>query len=552
MKRTPGPQSATASGRLRQAAYASLLLPILLAAPAARAQHTPSGVQAPATATADAPTAADRIAQARELADAKRFDEAATLLRGVLAADSSNTTAFSLLARVLAWGRRYDESISAYRLLLARTPDDAFDRAGYARVLAWSGRYEASLREFRRAIAADSTNLETRIGYARAISWSGDLPGASREYLRTLEADSSYGDAWLGLATVARWRGAPTAADEFLGRAEARGADPEGVREERGAVRLALRPRTGLGWTIARERQYVDSSTTPFTLEASGPFVQAGATLGRAVGVRAQAGRLRLWERRSAPPTATTLNYDLCASVFQGDVSLLRFYPIQLSVGATYERLERRSPRVLYPLGTDEEFLGVRGRVWGYWGRVTPSASVAREFLPIKNRTTQTVEPGGVTNAELALGWQASPRWSASAAVSRGLYSDENRRSGVRAGLAYRMRLGRPRLTLDYAWSYTDYDSASSSYFTPLASVKHAAGIALNGWSDRLALDYGVRYQFSPILSGNFPDLFINAWSGYLDAVLFDHIPVGVEGSYSIDNNQYTTWGLTASASIRW
>jgi tetratricopeptide (TPR) repeat protein len=495
---------------------------------------------------------ADRIARARELADAKRFDEAASVLREVVAADSSDAPAFSLLARVLAWGRHYDESIATYRALLARTPDDSFDRAGYARVLAWSGRRLASLREFRRSIAADSTNLETRVGYARAMSWAGDLAGASREYFRTLAADSSYGDAWLGLATVARWRGAPTASDEFLTRAAARGADSGGVSEERDAVRLALSPRTGLGWTIARERQYVDASTTPFTLEVSGPLAQAGATLGRALGVRAQASRLRLWERRSALPSDTTLNYDLRASVFQGDASLLRYYPIQLSVGATYERLEARSGQVLYPLRSDTDFLGVRGRVWGYWGRVTPSASVSREFLPIKDRTTRSLLPGGVTNAELALGWQGSPRWWANAAVSRGLYSDENRRSGARAGLAYRMHLGRPRVALDYAWSYTDWDSASASYFTPLASVKHTVGIALDGWSDRLSLDYGARYQFSPIFSGNFPDLCINAWSGYLDAVLFDCIPVGLEGFYSIDNNQYTTWGLTASASVRW
>ena len=193
---TPVSGPTIASGLDVRVAGTALLLAFLLAAPAARAQDaTPPD---PSAVTA-APAAADRIERARELADAKRFDDAASVLREVVAADSSDASAFSLLARVLAWGRHYDESITAYRALLARTPDDAFDRAGYARVLAWSGRHEASLREFRRSIAADSTNLETRVGYARAMSWAGDLAGASREYLLTLKADSSYGDAWLGL-----------------------------------------------------------------------------------------------------------------------------------------------------------------------------------------------------------------------------------------------------------------------------------------------------------------------------------------------------------------
>ncbi len=543
VNRTPSQHPVTGNPRRRRRVGAALLLllPPLLAAPALQAQEPPP-----------APSAAERLAQARELADAKRFDEAAGVLRGLVAADSADASAFSLLARVLAWGRRYDESIAAYRLLLARTPDDAYDRAGYARALAWSGRYGAALREFRRAIAADSTNLETRVGYARALSWAGDLPGATAEYRRILDADSSEGDAWLGLSSVARWRGAPTAADRFLARAEAGGADPEGARDERDAVNRALAPRTGGGWMIARERQYVDATTTPFTLETSGPVVSASATPGRTVGVRAQVGNLRHWERRSAAPADTTLNYDLDGTLVSGDLSLLRYYPIQLSAGATYEKLEARSPRVLYPLRGDDHFLGLRGRAWGTWGRLTPGLSVSREFLPIKDLPTRTVEPGGVTNADLSLGWQWSARWWADASVSRGFYSDDNGRSGARAGLSYRLLPGRPRVALEGAVSYTDWARRSASYFTPLASWKPAGGISLDGWADALALDYGARYRFSPIFSSNFEDLFINAWSGYLDAVLFGCLPVGVEGSYSIDNNRYTTWGVTLSASARW
>jgi len=126
-----------------------------------------------------------------------------------------------------------------YQKILREHPNDANERAAYARVLAWSGRAEESLVQFRLAAGKDSTDFETRIGYARALSWAGDLPGASMEYERILDRKPAYGDAWLGIATVARWRGSPTASDRFVAMAETRGADKEGVEEEKNAIRVA-------------------------------------------------------------------------------------------------------------------------------------------------------------------------------------------------------------------------------------------------------------------------------------------------------------------------
>ena len=538
--------------RLARGRLSRLVVTLLAAAAFALiAWSSPVLAQEDAGETAPAPA---RLSEARELTAEKRFDDAAAVLRELVRTEPRNVDALSLLARVLAWTRRFDESIATYRRLLDLAPDDATSRAGYARALAWSGRHASALREFRRAIAADSTNLETRVGYARALSWSGDLAGASSEYRRILRADSSYGDAWIGLATVARWRGAPTASDRFTDRAGPRGADPNDVREERRATRPLLRPETGAGWSIARERQYVGGST-PFELETSGPFAYASATAGRSLGLRVRGGRYRLWERRSALPSDTTQNYDLRASVLAGDLSLLRFYPVQVSLGATAERLERRSPRVLYPLRGTTEFFGPRARAWGYWGRFTPSAGVSRDFFARKTTAAsgaRRLEPGGVTNAEIALGWQPDARWLADVAASRGFYSDGNERTGVRTGGTYRARLGRPRLALDYAWSWTDFDFASGDYFTPLQSVKHTAGVSLDGWAERPALDWGARYQVAPILSGNFENIVVHSWSGYCNVILAGVMPLSVDGWYSVDNNDYTTWGATVSAGVRW
>jgi Flp pilus assembly protein TadD len=529
------------------AGLAALALALVVAArPGSAQEPEPAGEGAGPT---------QRVSAARSLADRKQFAAAAEILREVVREEPENTAALALLARVLAWGRHFDESIRVYERLLTVTADGALDRAGYARVLAWSGRYAPALREFRRALEADAMNLETRLGYARAMSWAGDLAGASQEYARILDADSSYGDAWLGLATTARWRGAAPAGDRFLARAAARGADADGVREEQEALARGLAARIGSGWQITRERQYV-SGSTPFTIESSGPFAVGTATPGRAVGLGVRAGRYRLWERRAALPSDTTLNYDLRASILSGDLSFLRAYSLQLAAGATVERLEPRSTHVLYPLGGDRTFVGARGRLWGYWGRLTPSVSAAREFLPLKGQDPTTgsrrLEPGGVTAGEFALDWQIDHRWSADAAASRGFYSDENRRTTLGAGGRYCARLARPRVALDYAWSYTDFDSPSQSYFTPLASAKHTAGISVSGYAERSSLDWGARYQLTSLFSGNFPDLFIHSWSGSVDLVLFDLVPAGIGGYYSIDNQHYSTWGLTVSAQARW
>ena len=525
------------------AALAGTLLTHPSLAPSASAQEEMSGRSEQALRTA------------REQSDRKDFEGAAATLRAALREDPENKEMLSLLARVLAWSRHFDESIQTYRKLLAKYPDDAFDRAGYARVLAWSGRSEAAIPEFRRAIEQDSTDLEARIGYARALSWDGDLAGASREFLRVLDANQADGDAWLGLATVARWRDAPTASDAFAERAAAHGADSEGLAEERGAVRLALRPQSGTGWTRTRERQ-ITSDSTAFQLESVGEFLEGRATLGRSVGIGVRASRLHHWERTDGPPSSINLNYDLNSTGFSGDVAFLRRYPVQLEGGIAYRRFEARNPSVLFPLGPDDDFFGYHARLWRYVGRFTPSAGVRRDFIAIK--TTDPVSglpvlvPGGGTNADLGLRWDGSGRVNASGSFSKTFYTDDNERTSAAGVLAYRLRGRVPRVTMDYGLTWADYQKTSSSYFTPLQSVRHAAGLTMNGYSERASLDYGARYEFSFMQSDNFRDIAANVWSANVGGTLLNAIPLGVEGYYSVDNHSYRTWGLTLSGSVRW
>jgi tetratricopeptide (TPR) repeat protein len=491
--------------------------------------------------TPDTPSPADSLLRvARVAADERRFDDAAADLHRALAERPGDRTIGSLLARVLSWDRRYDESLEAYRALLAAHPDDAYDRAGYARVLAWSGRHAESVREFRRAVAADSTNLETRVGLARVLAWSGDLPGARAEYRRIERANPAYGDAWVGEASVVRWRG----------------ADPSVLDEERAAIDRALAPSLALGWTTAHEMQRA-SGGPDFTIEETGPYLLGRAVLGRALELTARAARTTLHQTNTRPaPGDTTLDYDLTSRSLRAEATLRRGYPIQASVAGEWRVFDARSPKALYPLSGDDAFTGWSARVWGDAGRVTPSLTARRTFVALKGADPVTgalrFEPGDLTDVEGALAWQWNARGSASAFATRGEYSDDNRRWRAGGAVGYRVRAGRPNVRVEYALSFADWDARSPSYFTPLASTRHAASVALSGYAEPGAVDYGLRWEISRLASSNFEDIVANAFSGYWNATVAGRFPVGIEGAWSTDDNDYRTWYLGLFGAVRW
>jgi tetratricopeptide (TPR) repeat protein len=536
-------RSASRRMRLHAAALFSLILLCLITAQRAPAQSTPAK-------PAPAQPVEDKLEAARESVSAHRFAEAVPLLESELAEHPENDEARALLARVLSWQHRYDQSLAEYGRLLEKKPGDAGLRADRARVLAWSGRHEEAIKEFRVATAADPTNTETKIGLARALSWSGDLAGASMVYEELLAQNPGLGDAWLGLASVARWRGAPTAADRFCSKAESANADTEGLADERIATRAALLPSIGGGWTTSQERQYVTGAD--FTLETEGPFARASATVRRAAQLSGRVAWLTLTE---TPTVGDSANYDLESVVYDADVSLLRGYPWQASLGGEYRTFEQGSSAVLFPLAGDDTFFGWNARLWRFCGRLTPRIGAGREYLAIKATGPSGVrefQPGGLTNYEGGFAWQWNGRGTADWAASRGFYSDDNSSWMTTGGVTYRIKTQVPSVALDGRLTYRDWDFPSPSYFTPLQSIRGAAGISLTGYVERSGLDYGLRYEISALGSTNFGDIYTNAWTGNVSMTAFDILPIGIEGGYSVDNNSYETWFLNLSGSARW
>ena len=481
------------------------------------------------------------------LADAKQFDQAAGLLREHLTRAPTDVESRSLLARILSWDRRYDESIAEYQALLTDHPDRAMDHAGYARVLTWSGHLEQSLPEFRRALALDSADVATQIDYARALSWIGDLPGASMEYRRILTGHPGVGDAWLGYATVARWRAGATASDRFLSRAEAHGAERAAAAEERAAVRDALAPALGGGWTAEHERQYV--AGPDFTLESRGPFTRARMTVGRTADLTMRAAWLDQFERAESG----TLNYDVNVRLVRADLSLLRGYPFQASAALEARHVTPGDPAAAFPLLGAGSFVGWQLRSWSYLGRFTPALGVRRDYLPIKSTAVvNELELGHQIVADGKLTWQWGGRGTVESGIERGRYSDGNHRTAVRMGTTYRVRIRQPAVALDYGFGYSDFDTTSASYFTPLASTRHAAGVRLEGYTRRFGLSYGARYEFARLTSDNFAAIGTHTWSAQVNAADLGPIGFGIDGSFSRDNNAYQTWSLGLHAAARW
>lgn len=489
---------------------------------------------------------------ARERIREKRFSEAILLLQSEVREHPDDDVSL-LLARVLSWDRRYEESLGEYRRILERHPNDGPIHAGYAKVLAWSGRHEDAIREYRRAIASDSTNLETRIDYARALSWSGDIAGASDEYGRILDRNPHEGDAWLGLAAVARWRGATTASGTFLARAEQFGADSNSISEERTEVRAALLPSIGGGWNSSHERQYVPGPD--FTLDTEGPFVEGRGTIVGAIGISGRVAWLTLKEVPASDNPATVPNYDLRCAAYSADASLLRGYPWQGAFGAEYRTFEPNGDSTTYPLNGDDDFFGWTARLWRYTGRFTPRVNARRSYVPSKDERsdgTLVFHPGSLDDYDAGLSFQWSGRGGADGLVSRGVYSDDNRRWTAGGNITYRVRTRVPTVTPELRLTYRDWDTTSANYFTPLGSLRGAAGISIGGYAEHLEADYGFRYEFSGLSSSNFADIWAHSWSGFVNATVLGKVPLGFEAAYSLDNNSYETWSLGFSGSTRW
>ena len=92
-------------------------------------------------------------------------------------------------AQSLAWAKRFAEAETRYRELVARYPKSRDARLGLARVVLWQLRYDEAAARFDELLRDHATDADAIEGRASAAYWSGDLRTAVRLFRRIPERD---------------------------------------------------------------------------------------------------------------------------------------------------------------------------------------------------------------------------------------------------------------------------------------------------------------------------------------------------------------------------
>jgi tetratricopeptide (TPR) repeat protein len=199
----------------RRTARVALALAALLAAPALRAQErmATAGIEAGDAAwnagrrdealvryreavLADSATSSRAVFRLASLhAERDQLNEAIRWHRlsvGLAPQDDEGRVA---LARVLSWAGRYDEAVATYDSVLARDVTWRDAALGRARTLAWAGRLDAAVQAYRGWLGAHDADAEAWTGLGQVLRWSGRPREASAALRRALDVAPSHRDA---------------------------------------------------------------------------------------------------------------------------------------------------------------------------------------------------------------------------------------------------------------------------------------------------------------------------------------------------------------------
>jgi tetratricopeptide (TPR) repeat protein len=139
--------------------------------------------------------------------DSRRYDEALTAYRNVVAHDSTVVRANFRLGLMFSWRGESDSALAYMARARSLDSKNVEIRLAQARVMSWSHDYPAAISRFDSLLAEQPQLDEAELGRARALAWSGDLKQAEKAYDAMLERDSANPDALVGKAQVRAWRG---------------------------------------------------------------------------------------------------------------------------------------------------------------------------------------------------------------------------------------------------------------------------------------------------------------------------------------------------------
>ncbi len=123
-------------------------------------------------------TAAERLQMAITLSWADRLDDAARLLKGILAENQNDREARIQLARVLSWNDKLDEAAVEADVVLKDDPEDRDALVIKANTLRWRGDSKAAIPVYEKALA-QGEDFDARIGLAYAYLDIGEKEKAN-------------------------------------------------------------------------------------------------------------------------------------------------------------------------------------------------------------------------------------------------------------------------------------------------------------------------------------------------------------------------------------
>jgi serine/threonine protein kinase/class 3 adenylate cyclase len=148
--------------------------PTTAAKPAPSAVARPAVVPPPAAPGAEAQIDAETV-KALDIADAAEAQgDLATSLavqEQFLRQRSENHVVRNHYARTLAHAKRFADAVTQYRMVLAAAPKDLSALVGLAKVTSWQGDLEGALRRFDEVLAAHPHNYDAEVGRAFTLMW---------------------------------------------------------------------------------------------------------------------------------------------------------------------------------------------------------------------------------------------------------------------------------------------------------------------------------------------------------------------------------------------
>jgi tetratricopeptide (TPR) repeat protein len=154
--------------------------------------------------TAVGPAQQPALEHARALYDAGRLEEARTLLKDLVRAQSGDAAAHLLLGVIERETGHLSEAIASLERAHALDPESSQAAVELATTLARHGDLDRALELYQRVLVREPAHLGAGIGLGFALAWQGDLEKARAVFREVLGVDARSIDAWIGLGFVDR------------------------------------------------------------------------------------------------------------------------------------------------------------------------------------------------------------------------------------------------------------------------------------------------------------------------------------------------------------